>query len=223
MVAPLRRRRHRAEAKDCCQDCTTFAKSICPSNYPLARRMSKTEIEKMRSSELYDYSDPEIMESFARAKRLCAQLNQMSSVEEGYRSLIEMLIPGFPETSEICPPFVCDHGHGIKVGEHTFINYGCVILDGALVSFGNHVKVGPYCQFYTPQHPRDYMDRRAPQETAFPIIIEDDAWLGGGVVVCPGVRIGKRSIVAAGSVVVHDIPDDCMAAGNPAIVKKRLI
>lgn len=184
--------------------------------------MAKTEMEKMRSQELYDYSDSEIVASFVHAKRLCAKLNRISSVDEGYREMIEELIPGIPANSEICPPFTCDHGHGIRMGANSFLNYGCVILDSAIVTFGNHVKVGPHCQFYTPQHPMDYVDRRETKETAHPIIVDDDAWLGGGVVVCPGVRIGKRSIVAADSVVVRDVPDDCMVAGNPAVVKKRL-
>lgn len=184
--------------------------------------MSKTEMEKMRNEELYDYSSPEIMASLEHAKQLCACLNRISSVDEGYRDLIGKLIPDFPATSEICPPFTCDHGHGIKMGENSFLNYGCVILDGAWVTFGNNVKVGPHCQFYTPQHPIDYIQRRETKETAYPIIIEDDVWLGGGVVVCPGVRIGKRSIVAAGSVVIRDVPSDCMVAGNPAVIKKWL-
>lgn len=108
------------------------------------------------------------------------------------------------------------------MGQNTFLNYNCTILDEAYVRFGSNVKIGPNCQFYTPQHPKDYIERRQPMETAYPISIGDDTWLGGGVVVCPGVSIGKRCIIAAGAVVIRDVPDDCMAAGNPAVVKKRL-
>lgn len=182
----------------------------------------KTEFEKMRSGEMYCFSDPEVYDSLLHAKALCRRLQTMTLDDADYRSVIEELIPGIPKTTAVCPPFYCDHGHGIVLGEHTFINCGCTILDGALVRIGSHVKIGPNCQFYTPQHPVDFMERREPKEMAHPIIIGDDTWLGGGVVVCPGVTIGNRCIIAAGSVVVRDIPDDCLAAGNPAVVKKRL-
>jgi maltose O-acetyltransferase len=183
--------------------------------------MTKTEFQKMRSSEMYYFSDPEIYSSLCHAKMVCAKLQTMTISDADYRSVIEDLIPGIPESSSVCPPFHCDHGNGIVMGVNTFLNYNCVILDGAYVRFGDNVKVGPDCQFYTPQHPKDYVARREPKETAYPISIGDDTWLGGGVIVCPGVTIGKRCIVAAGSVVIHDVPDDCMVAGNPAEVKKH--
>ena len=102
------------------------------------------------------------------------------------------------------------------MGENSFINYNCTILDGAYVTIGHDVKIGPDCHLFTPQHPIDYLSRRGTRESAFPITIGDDTWLGGNVTVLPGVTIG------AGSVVVHDIPDDSLAAGNPAVVKKSL-
>lgn len=182
----------------------------------------KTEFQKMRSQELYDFSDAEIEASLSHAKMLCARLQTMTLDSADYREVIRELIPGIPDDSAVCPPFHCDHGNGIIMGRNVFINYDCVVLDGARVRFGDNVKVGPCCQFYTPQHPMDTVQRRLPQETSYPIEIGDDAWLGGGVIVCPGVRIGKRCIIGAGSVVVHDIPDDCLAAGNPAVVKRRL-
>ncbi|MCH4147707.1 MAG: sugar O-acetyltransferase [Prevotella sp.] len=181
-----------------------------------------TEFEKMRSSQPYSYGDAEIIASFRHAKDLCARLTSLSSLSPDYRPLMEELIPGFPQSAEICTPFHCDHGNGIIIGEGTYINYNCTILDGACVRFGAYVKVGPNCQFYTPVHPHDFMQRREPGETCFPITIGDDAWICGGVIVCPGVTIGKRSIVAAGSVVIHDVPDDCLVAGNPAVIKKYL-
>ena len=182
----------------------------------------KTEFEKMRGEELYRFSDSEIMASLTHAKELCRRLQTMTINDADYRRVVSELIPGLPESSTVCPPFHCDHGNGIHIGEHVFINYDCVMLDGACIRIGNHVKIGPKCQLYTPQHPIDHVARREPQETAYPITIGDDTWLGGGVVVCPGVTIGSRCIIGAGSVVVHDIPDGCMAAGNPAVVKKRL-
>ena len=182
----------------------------------------KTEFEKMRSEEFYDFSKPEIAKSLDHAKVLCTRLQTLSINSPEYREVIEDLIPGIPRSSTICPPFHCDHGNGISIGECSFLNYNCTILDGGRVSIGSNVKIGPNCQLYTPQHPFDYMQRRGTRETAYPIEIGDDAWLGGGVIVCPGVKIGKRCIIGAGSVVTKDIPDDCMAAGNPAQVKKHL-
>lgn len=182
----------------------------------------KSEFEKMRSRELYDFADAEIYASLTHAKEVCLRLNGMTLTSPGYRETLEELIPGIPASSAVCPPFHCDHGNGITMGENCFVNYGCVVLDGATVTLGHDVKIGPGCQLLTPQHPMDYEARRGTCETSYPITIGDDTWLGGGVIVCPGVTIGRRCVIAAGAVVVHDIPDDCMAAGNPAVVKKRL-
>ncbi len=182
----------------------------------------KTEFQKMRSEELYDFSDPEIHASLVHAKEACLRLNQLTISSPGYREALSEVVPGIPDSTSICPPFYCDHGNGITIGERSFLNYGCVILDGARVIIGNDVKIGPGCQLLTPQHPINYEARRGTCETSYPVEIGDDTWLGGGVVVCPGVKIGKRCIIAAGSVVIRDIPDDSMAAGNPAIVKKGL-
>ncbi len=180
------------------------------------------ELDKMRSGQRYDYAAPEVDASLQHARGLCARLQTMTVQGADYRDVMEDLIPGFPKSSEIMPPFHCDHGSGISIGEHVFINYNCTMLDEGPIKIGNHVLIGPNCSFYTPQHPKDYRQRRNPTETGHPITVGDDTWLGGNVTVCPGVTIGSRCIIAAGSVVVGDIPDDCMAAGNPAVVKRRL-
>lgn len=182
----------------------------------------KTEFEKMRHEELADCSDAEIIQSFVHAKAVCSKLQSMSIYDADYREVIEDLIPGIPSTSVVCPPFRCDHGHGIQLGDNVFINYNCIFLDGAYIRIGKNTLIGPNCQLYTPQHPMDYIERRGTKEYSYPITIGEDCWLGGSVVVCPGVTIGNRCIIAAGSVVTRDIPDDCLAAGNPAVVKKRL-
>lgn len=184
--------------------------------------MCKTEYEKMRTGELYNFEDPEVMESVKKANIICAKLSQLTIMSPEYRSLIDELVPGIPESSTINPPFHCDHGTGIKIGEHTFINYDAVMLDGGYITIGSHCKIGPRCQLYTPQHPLDYEERMKPVETCLPITIGNNCWLGGGVTVCPGVTIGDRCIIAAGSVVAHDIPADSLAAGNPAEVKRKL-
>ncbi|MBQ8866279.1 MAG: sugar O-acetyltransferase [Bacteroidaceae bacterium] len=182
----------------------------------------KKEIEKMRSQEMYYFSDPEVEASIVRAQKLCARLRGLTISDEEYRPLMEQLIPGLPSTATICPPFHCDHGHGIVLGEGVFINYNCVMLDGGFIKIGKHTKIGPNCSFYTPNHPTDPMERREPKETAFPITIGEDTWLGGNVTVCPGVTIGNRCIIAAGSVVTRDVPDDSLVAGCPAVVKRSL-
>jgi len=181
-----------------------------------------TELEKMLSQQLYDFSDPEIAESLEHAKKACVRLNAMTITDEGYREAIEDLIPSIPADSVVCPPFHCDHGHRITMGKNVFVNYNVTMLDGGGVTIGDNVLIGPNCQIYTPNHPKDYLLRRKTVETVYPVSIGDDTWLGGGVIVCPGVKIGKRCIIAAGSVVTHDIPDDSLAAGNPAVVKKRI-
>lgn len=181
-----------------------------------------SEIEKMRNEELADCSDPEIQASFKRAKSLLAQMRTMSTYDEGYRMLLEQLIPSIPQTSTILPPFHCDHGHGIIMGHHVFVNAGCTFLDGAFIRIGNYTLIGPSVQIYTPHHPLDYRERRQEKEFAYPVTIGDDCWIGGGVIVCPGVTIGDRAVVAAGSVVTKDVPADTLVAGNPAIVKRIL-
>mgnify|MGYP002306830328 FL=1 len=188
----------------------------------LALKPMKTEYEKMRSQELYYFSDPEIHASLVHAKKVCARLRSMTICDEDYRQVIEELIPGIPQSTTICPPFHCDHGTGIILGENVFMNYDCIMLDGGYIRIGKHTLIGPHCQFYTPQHPMDYVERREEKETAYPITIGEDCWLGGNVVVCPGVTIGNRCIIAAGSVVTKDIPDDSLAAGVPAVVKRSL-
>ena len=176
----------------------------------------------MRNRQLYCFEDEAVLASVKRANELCAKLSLMTLSSPDYRKTIEALIPGIPQSSAVNPPFRCDHGHGISIGEHTFVNYDCIMLDGATISIGANCKIGPRCQFFTPQHPIDYRERMQPVETCLPISIGDNCWLGGGVTVCPGVTIGARCIIAAGSVVIRDIPADSMAAGNPATVKKRL-
>ena len=188
----------------------------------LVLKPMKTEYEKMRSQELYYFSDPEIHASLVHAKKVCARLRSMTICDEDYRQVIEELIPGIPQSTTICPPFHCDHGTGIILGENVFMNYDCIMLDGGYIRIGKHTLIGPHCQFYTPQHPMDYVERREEKETAYPITIGEDCWLGGNVVVCPGVTIGNRCIIAAGSVVTKDIPDDSLAAGIPALVKRSL-
>ena len=182
-----------------------------------------TELEKMRSGALYDFSDPTVMESLRARRRNQARFNATSFDDlPAYEEALSALIPDRHPTARIMPPFYCDHGHGIRLGEGVFINANCTFLDGGGIAIGARTLIGPDCRLYTPQHPTDYQERRKPVERGLAISIGEDCWLGGNVTVCPGVRIGDRCIIGAGSVVVHDIPDDSLAAGNPAVVKRRL-
>ena len=180
------------------------------------------EIDVMRSGALADTSKPEMRESFIHANRLIARMRAMSVYDGDYRALLEELIPGTPETSVVCPPFYCDHGHGIRLGEHVFVNANCTFLDGALITIGSHTLIGPDVKIYTPQHPMDYIERRQTKEYAFPVTIGEDCWIGGGAVICPGVTIGPRCIVGAGSVVIKDVEPDSVVAGNPARLIRKL-
>lgn len=204
--------------------------STVPAGFFLTLRLkNKTKREKYEDGNGKDAQRGTLLlrragvaREFRACCTLCARMRTMTVYDGNYRKTIEDLIPGIPSTSVVNPPFQCDHGTGIVLGENVFVNYNCVMLDAGYIRIGRNTKVGPCCQFYTPQHPIDYMERREPKETAYPITIGEDCWLGGGVVVCPGVTIGNRCVIAAGSVVVKDIPDDSLAAGCPAIVKKRL-
>lgn len=182
----------------------------------------KTEFEKMRSSEPYRYDDPEVIRSVERAQRLCLRLNRLTLRSPAYRTVIGRLLPLMDPSSAVCPPFYCDHGSGVTIGASTFINQSCRMLDEAPIRIGSHVKIGPDCKFYTATHPLSYLQRREPVERGLPIIVGDDTWIGGGVTVCPGAVIGSRCVIAAGSVVRGTIPSDTLAAGNPAVVKRRL-
>lgn len=181
------------------------------------------ELEKMATGELYDFSKPEIMESFRRCRERLARFNAASPDEETeYRAALagSARIPTLrPRSSR---PSGATTGTRSGLGRKVFVNTNCTFLDSGGITVGDHTLIGPNCQLYTPQHPIDYLERRQTKESARPIVIGQDCWLGGGVIVCPGVRIGDRSIIAAGSVVVHDIPEDSLAAGNPAVVKRKL-
>lgn len=175
-----------------------------------------TEQEKMLSGELYCADDPELSAARHRADLLCRQLNAMPMSEISLRmQVLRQLLGQVGENCVINPQFRCDYGCNIRMGENVFINYNCVILDCAPVTFGNNVFIAPNCGFYTAGHPVDYPTRNAFLEFAKPITVGDNVWIGGNVVVLPGVTIGSGSVIGAGSVVSRDIPENVVAVGNP--------
>jgi maltose O-acetyltransferase len=179
--------------------------------------------DRMIAGDPYLADDPRITAEADRAHRLTHRINTGDPTErERMRSLFVELLGHFGQGSVIRPPFHCDYGTHTSVGAGTFANFGLVVLDVATVTIGDHVQIGPHVQLLTATHPLDADARRAGWESAEPIVIEDNVWLGGGVVVCPGVTIGRDTVVGAGSVVVHDLPAGVLAVGSPARVVREL-
>jgi maltose O-acetyltransferase len=183
----------------------------------------KTEKQKMLSGELYNALDPELSEERLKARLLLSELNNSREDEEEKRnSILKKLIPDAGAGFWLQPPFYCDYGYNISTGERVFFNFNCVVLDVMPVKIGNRTLIGPNVQIYTATHPMDYRERAAGLEFAKPVTIGEDVWIGGSAVICPGVTIGDRSVIGAGSVVTKDIPPDVFAAGNPCRVIRNL-
>jgi maltose O-acetyltransferase len=183
---------------------------------------TKTERQKMLEGELYDVLDPELVAARARARDLCRALNATREVEqeERRRILVELLGRG-GDSVRMQPPFFCDYGANIELGESVFFNFNCVVLDVCRVRIGAFTLFGPAVQIYTPMHPLDAALRRR-QEYGKPVTIGADVWVGGGAIILPGVQIGDRAVIGAGSVVTRDIPAGVFAAGNPCRVIREL-
>ena len=174
---------------------------------------------RMLAGELYIADDPELARDADRAQALSHRVNTADPTDGVLRrALLTELLGAFGADSEIRPPFRCDYGYQTFVGARTFANFGLVCLDVATVTIGDDVQVGPNVQLLTPTHPVAAGPRRDKWEAALPIVIGDNVWLGGGVIVCPGVTIGANTVVGAGSVVTRDLPPDVVAYGHPARV-----
>jgi maltose O-acetyltransferase len=176
----------------------------------------------MLAGELYDALDPELAAARTRARDLCQLLNATSESEQGARRriLVELMAKG-GETVWMQPPFYCDYGSNIELGERVFFNFNCVVLDVCAVRIGDYTMFGPAVQIYTPLHPLDAGLRRK-QEYGKPVEIGSDVWVGGGALILPGVRIGSRAVIGAGSVVTRDVPGGVFAAGNPCRVIREI-
>jgi maltose O-acetyltransferase len=182
-----------------------------------------TEKDKMLSGEMYDATDPQLTAERRRARDLCKALNESHGSEQELRErIIRELFGTAGDAIWIEPPFYCDYGSNITLGSKVYFNFNCVILDPAPVIIGSNVLFGPGVQVYTAAHPMNASDRRTWREFAQPVKIGSDVWVGGGAILCPGVRIGSQSVIGAGSVVTDDIPEDVFAAGNPCRLIRRL-
>ncbi|MCG6156398.1 sugar O-acetyltransferase [Rubinisphaera sp. ICM_H10] len=172
----------------------------------------------MLAGHLYDPLDPELVELRSIARDLFQTFNSSRASETiERRAITRQLFRTGGDTVTLEPPFYCDYGCHIRLGEQVYFNFNCVILDVCEVHIGDHTFIGPGVQIYTATHPLQAHLRRT-QEFGKPITIGSDVWIGGGAIVCPGVRIGSRSVIGAGSVVTRDIAEDVLAVGNPCRV-----
>jgi maltose O-acetyltransferase len=179
--------------------------------------------ERMLSGELYLFSDPELQAEHARAQALLERYNATASAERDLRDrLLRELLGSVGEGVVVQPAFRCDYGSRIAIGPGTFVNYDCVMLDGAGIEIGAACQLAAQVQLVTATHPIDPEPRRRGWEYAEPISLGDNVWLGAGVIVCPGVTIGSDTVVGAGAVVTRDLPARVVAYGNPARVRREI-
>jgi len=183
----------------------------------------KSEKQKMLSGELYNAQDEELTKERVRARLLLEKLNDSAEDQvEERKQILNELIPAAGKNVQIQPPFYCDYGYNIEIGDEVFFNFNCVVLDVAPVKIGSRVLFGPNVQIYTATHPLNQRERAAGLETGLPITIGDDVWIGGSATINPGVEIGDRTVIGAGSVVTRNIPADVFAAGNPCKIIRQL-
>lgn len=177
----------------------------------------------MLAGELYRSADPELVADTRRAQHVLTRYNATSDEETGKRvTLLRELLGSFGDATVIRPLFACDYGYNIRLGRNAFINFNCVFLDCAPIEIGDNLQMGPAAQLYTAAHPLETDVRRSGLEYARPIRIGNDVWIGGGAIILPGVTIGDRSVIGAGSVVVRDVPAAKVVAGNPARILRDL-
>lgn len=182
----------------------------------------RSEKAKMLAGELYDPFDAELVAAREHARDLCQTLNATCEAEqEERRRILRELFGAGGDTVWMQPPFFCDYGSNIELGERVFFNFNCIVLDVCPVRIGSFTLFGPAVQIYTPLHPLNAELRRR-QEFGKPVEIGSDVWVGGGALIMPGVRIGSRAVIGAGSVVTRDIPDGVFAAGSPCRVIREI-
>lgn len=182
----------------------------------------KTEYEKMVRGEYYDSLSEEILVHVRRARTLCEKLTEFKYDEEEKSRIIKKLFGTTGEKVAVNPPFTCDHGDHIHVGENFFANYDCTIMDACDIRIGKNCLLGPKVSIFSVGHPVDAELRCRRLAIAKPVTIGDNVWIGGNAVICPGVKIGNNVVVAAGAVVTKDLPDNVVAGGNPAKIIKKL-
>jgi maltose O-acetyltransferase len=179
--------------------------------------------DRMLAGEPYIADDPALARDSNRAQSLSHMINTMDPTDHATRHrLLSELLGGLGQDSEVRPPLQCDYGYQTTIGARSFVNWGVTLLDVATITIGDDVQIGPNVQLLTATHPLEPGPRRDKWEAAEPIVIGDNVWLGGGVIVCPGVTIGADTVVGAGSVVTRDLPPGVVAVGSPARVVREL-
>ncbi|MFI9344080.1 sugar O-acetyltransferase [Streptomyces sp. NPDC052773] len=177
----------------------------------------RTNLERMLAGDLYIADDPEIARRQQHAARLAARYQAAYAEDaDAARPLLAELLGSLGEEAHVRPPLYVDYGSNITIGARTFVNYHLTALDVATITIGEDCQIGPNVQLLTPTHPLEPQPRRDKLEAARPITIGDNVWLGGGVIVCPGVTIGDNAVIGAGAVVTKDVPANVLALGNPA-------
>lgn len=179
-------------------------------------------MKERRDAGLAYQSDASVMEEQAVSRRILQKLNFMDRSDfEGIAAVVKELL-GKSEGAFINPPFYCDYGKNIEVGKNFFANYNCTILDVAKVKIGDNCQMAPNVAIYTAGHPIHPATRNSQYEYGKPVTIGDNVWIGGNTVLCPGVHVGNNVVIGAGSVVTKDLPDWCIAAGNPCRVIRKI-
>ena len=182
-----------------------------------------SEKEKMLQGKIYNPLDNELINERVRCKLLCQEYNKIKYDDVEKRAdILKQILGKTKEKFFIEQPFFCDYGYNIEIGEKFYSNHNLTILDCAKVTFGDNVLVGPNCSFYTAEHPLDFEARNTGVEYAKPIKIGNNVWIGGGVTILSGVTVGNNVVIGAGAVVTTDIPDNCVVAGIPARIIKRI-
>lgn len=182
----------------------------------------RTEKEIMLAGDMYDPTDPELMQDRLNAKTLCMEYNKLMPNEQEKRFAILQQLFQTTETPYIEPNFFCDYGYNITVGKNFFANHNCLLIDVNKITFGDDCMLAPNVQIYTATHPIDIKGRYSGRELGYAITIGNKVWIGGGAIILPGITIGNNAVIAAGSVVTKDVPKNAVVAGNPARVIKMV-
>lgn len=182
-----------------------------------------SEKENMINGKFYNAGDEELHEGRLRARDLCKQFNCANARDLEYRNeTLKTLFGSLGEKCFIESPFICDYGFNVYFGDNSYANFNLTILDEGPVRIGKNVMIGPNVQLLTACHPIVAEERNSYIEYTKAIEIKDNVWLGGGVVITPGVTIGENCVIGAGSVVTKDIPDNVVAAGNPCRILRKI-
>ena len=186
--------------------------------------MTKTARQLQEEGLLYDVFEKELTDIKDRTYGLVSELSRASHFDMEYvMSLVRKIVAKIGQDSYIVPPFRCDYGDHVFIGNNTYINYNCCFLDSAKVTIGDYVYMGPNCNIFTPCHPIHHELRKEKvTEYALPVTVGSHSWIGGDVVITPGVTIGENCVIGAGSVVTKDIPDNSIAVGNPCKVIRQI-